>query len=221
MKIVIVNSNKIHQPIIQRCLSEWSCILIDQMDQLNAAKLESINPDYVFFLHWSFIIPREIHSRFNCILFHMTDLPFGRGGSPLQNLIYRGFEETMLSAIKVSDGIDTGPVFLKRRLCLYGTADEIFLRAGELMLSMMKEIMEKKITPIEQKGEIVVFKRRTREEGDISELVTIKQVYDHIRMLDGVGYPNAFLETSMFRLEFSRASIKEDGIICDVKIMLK
>ena len=45
----------------------------------------------------------------------MTDLPFGRGGSPLQNLIVRGFEETMTSAIKVTKGIDTGDIYLKEK----------------------------------------------------------------------------------------------------------
>ena len=32
---------------------------------------------------------QEIHENYKCIIFHMTDLPFGRGGSPLQNLISR------------------------------------------------------------------------------------------------------------------------------------
>jgi len=44
----------------------------------------------------------------------MTDLPFGRGGSPLQNLIERGIKKTKISAIKVDGGIDTGDIFFKR-----------------------------------------------------------------------------------------------------------
>ena len=52
--------------------------------------LERINPRCIFFPHWSHRIPKEVHDRFECIVFHMTDLPFGRGGSPLQNLIARG-----------------------------------------------------------------------------------------------------------------------------------
>ena len=44
----------------------------------------------------------------------MTDLPFGRGGSPLQNLIVRGYKSTKLTAIKVQSGIDTGDIYLKK-----------------------------------------------------------------------------------------------------------
>jgi len=56
----------------------------------------------------------------------MTDLPLGRGGSPLQNLIERGIEKTKISALKVEDGVDTGDIFIKEPLNLKGTAEEIF-----------------------------------------------------------------------------------------------
>ena len=40
-------------------------------------------------------------------------------------------------------------------------------------------------------------------------------------MLDGEGYPKAFIETDQFKVEFSRASLKPNGIISDAKIILK
>jgi methionyl-tRNA formyltransferase len=52
--------------------------------------LAALDPRYVFFPHWSHRIDSAIFERFECVIFHMTDLPFGRGGSPLQNLIARG-----------------------------------------------------------------------------------------------------------------------------------
>ena len=60
--------------------------------ELTRAALEQAKPRYVFFPHWSHIIPEDIHGAFECVIFHMTDLPFGRGGSPLQNLIARGIK---------------------------------------------------------------------------------------------------------------------------------
>ena len=69
-------------------------IIIDDKMDLKLDKIKSFNPDYIFFPHWSYIIPKEIFENYTCIVFHMTDLPFGRGGSPLQNLIVRGMKET-------------------------------------------------------------------------------------------------------------------------------
>lgn len=45
--------------------------------------LNRTTPKYIFFIHWSWIVPSVILEKFECVCFHMTDLPFGRGGSPL------------------------------------------------------------------------------------------------------------------------------------------
>ena len=48
----------------------------------------------------------------------MTDVPFGRGGSPLQNLISRGIYETKISAFRCVAEMDAGPVYPKRPFSL-------------------------------------------------------------------------------------------------------
>ena len=87
---------------------------------------------------------------------------------------------------------------------------------------MIIEIINKSLQPQSQEGEVVEFKRRKKEDGNIMKLETIKEMYDYIRMLDCEGYPNAFLEIENFRFEFSRASFKDDQIIkADVRIIKK
>jgi methionyl-tRNA formyltransferase len=152
----------------------------------------------------------------------MTDLPYGRGGSPLQNLIVRGYTDTKISALRVNNGIDTGDIYCKAELSLLGTAEEIFLRASQTIETLIRDIIDKKMSPIPQEGEPVQFKRRKPEDGDIKDLEDIQTVYDYIRMLDAEGYPNAFVEIGKFRLEFRRASLKSDNsIIADVRISKK
>ena len=199
---------------------EW--LHITQKEDFTAEKLAAINPQYVFIPHWSYIIPKEIFENHTCIVFHMTDLPFGRGGSPLQNLIVRGLTETKISAIKVEEGLDTGDVYLKRPVSLHGTAEEIFIRMATLIKGMIEEIIANNTQPVQQQGEPTVFKRRKPEDSNIAHLETIEQLYDYIRMLDCEGYPNAFVEIDNFRLEFTRASVKGDeSIIADVRITKK
>ncbi|MFC2132962.1 methionyl-tRNA formyltransferase, partial [Bacteroidota bacterium] len=179
-------------------------------------------PEYIFFTHWSYIIPENIYNNYNCIVFHMTDLPYGRGGSPLQNLIERGHTHTKISALKVVKELDAGPIYLKRDLCLHGTAEEIFLRAGNIFIEMIEKIVRENPIPIIQQGEPVFFKRRKSEMSNMKELKNIMQVFDYIRMLDAVNYPNAFIENDYFKFEFSRAALKSDNsIIADVRIFKK
>ena len=190
--------------------------LISDQAQLTLSVLDEINPDYIFFPHWSYLIPEDIYSRFECVIFHMTDLPYGRGGSPLQNLIIRGHQETKLSAIKCVKQLDAGPIYLKETLGLQGSAKEIFMLA--LIELMIVKILKERLEPIEQQGEVTVFHRRTPEQSDWSDADSLEEVYDRIRMLDAEGYPSAFVKIGSFKLEFNQASLNRESVSAEVKI---
>lgn len=222
MKIVVANSNPIHARLCNAIKARLSNVhILSQKEDLTFDTLDSIKPDYVFFPHWSFIIPKKIYEHFQCVVFHMSDLPFGRGGSPLQNLIEQGFETTKISAIRVGKGIDTGDIYLKKGLSLHGTAEEIFIRLGYTIESMIDEIILDNPIPKPQEGKVVEFQRRKPEQGDIAELNSLDKIYDYIRMLDAENYPKAYIETEHIKFEFSRASLKKDCIISDVRIIKK
>lgn len=193
--------------------------IVHQPSELTYDRLRAISPDYVFFPHWSWRIPPEIYGNFRCIVFHPSDLPFGRGGSPIQNLIEAGFQSTKISAIEVTGEMDAGGVFLKRDLLLLGTAEEIYLRMQDVIFDeMIPFILENEPVPVPQNGDGTIFKRRTPAMGAIRPEMTIKQVFNTIRMLDAEGYPHAFLDFGPFRFTFTRASLKANEILADVVI---
>ena len=190
--------------------------------ELTTRLLNEISPRYIFFLHWSWKVPEEVVERHECVCFHMTDVPFGRGGSPLQNLIVRGMHETRLTALRMSHEFDAGPVYMKEPLSLQGTAEEIYVRAGQLSAAMIERIIRLEPTPVPQKGEVVNFKRRKPEESELTAgaatPASLENLYDFIRMLDAEGYPHAFLRHSGFCFEFSRPALYDGRIVADVKI---
>lgn len=194
---------------------------ISSPEELTLARLRDLRPRYVFFPHWSHMISAEIFNAFECIIFHMTDVPFGRGGSPLQNLISRGIYETKISALRCVKELDAGPVYLKRPLLLHGNAEEIYQRVAMVVEGMIVEIIEKQPKPLPQQGEPVRFRRRKPEESDISKVESLQKAFDYIRMLDADGYPRAFLETENLRFEFERAVLKDGEIRADVRIVVK
>jgi methionyl-tRNA formyltransferase len=175
-------------------------------------------PRYVFFLHWSWKVPAQLLNEIECVCFHMTDVPYGRGGSPLQNLIIRGHRTTKLTALRMSEEFDAGPVYLKEPLSLEGNAEEIYLRATELSVVMIQEILQRRPKARVQRGAATVFKRRRPEESVIPTVRSLGELHDFVRMLDADGYPRAFIDHGSFRYEFSRASICDGRILADVKI---
>ncbi|MCH2539011.1 MAG: hypothetical protein MK000_01485 [Anaerolineales bacterium] len=193
--------------------------LITGQAEFNLEAVIEFAPHYIFFPQWYWKIPEAIFENYECVVFHMTDLPFGRGGSPLQNLILRGIYRTQLSAIRVVEVMDSGPVYLKHPLSLHGSATEIYIRASETTFEMIDEILESRLTPKNQKGEVVKFKRRTASESEIPPRDDLQDLYDFIRMLDAEGYPQAFLTHAGYRYEFSRASLRDGHIVADVMVV--
>lgn len=203
--------------------SEHNISIITHKDELNLDLLNNLKPDYIFFPHWSYIIPEDIFLKFNCVVFHMTDLPFGRGGSPLQNLISRGIYKTKVSAIKVVKEIDAGPIYIKKDLDISnGCAEEIFKKASKIVFKeMIPYIIKNSCKPLPQVGEPVEFKRRNSSESEIKDNFSLRKIYDYIRMLDAEGYPKAFIDFGEYRLYFSDAEISENDVIAKVEIKKK
>jgi methionyl-tRNA formyltransferase len=191
---------------------------LDALPELTVSRLRELRPRYVFFLHWSWKVPEDITREFECVCFHMTDVPFGRGGSPLQNLIARGHRRTKLTALRMTRGMDEGPVYGKEELSLEGNAEEIYIRAGELSARMLGEIAAREPEPVPQTGTPVEFKRRKPEESRMPASATLGQTHDHIRMLDADGYPPAFLDHQGFRYSFRRSALYDGRIVADVTI---
>lgn len=221
---IILSEKKWNETIfhsLKEIYPKYNWFLINRKEDLTLDNLNKINPNQIFIPHWSHIINKEIFENYECIVFHMTDLPYGRGGSPLQNLILRGHKSTKITALRVDEGIDTGDIYLKQDLLLEGTAQQIFVQSSEVILKMIMTILENQIQPVKQEGKIVEFKRRTPKESDIYKIEKLESVYDFIRMLDCEGYPHAYLETEFFKFEFTNASLKEGNIMANVRISKK
>lgn len=179
--------------------------------ELNAA-LEKAHPRYIFFLHWNWIVAEQIWRRFPCVCFHMTDVPYGRGGSPLQNLILRGHKSTFVSALRMVAELDAGPVYGKAQLSLEGSAKEIYERAADCSWRLIDDILTNHPTPVDQAGDVVRFQRRNPSQSILPREGDIPLLYDFIRMLDAPGYPHAFIDWGQFRLTLHGVELVGDEL---------
>lgn len=211
-------NEKLFEEKISKLPGVWK--LVNDPDELKFKIISEFNPRYIFFIHWSNKVPKETIDNSECVCFHMTDLPYGRGGSPLQNLIARGHTETVISAIRMVQEIDAGSVYYKRPLSLVGNAEEIFIRAGQNIADMIHELIEKEPEPVPQQGKTVIFKRRCPQESRIPKDANLEKAFDWIRMLDAQGYPPAFVTVGNLRIEFKRAALRYNVVEADARITL-
>lgn len=120
---------------------------------------------YAFFLNWSALVPRDVLDEVECVNFHCTRLPYGRGGHPIENLILRGHTETVITAHMMTEELDAGPIYaVSPSLSLAGTKDEIRARFVAPVRALIEQLIETEPDPVPQDGAVTIFHRLSREE---------------------------------------------------------
>ncbi len=199
---LIVTQKKWHHSNFNK-IKKKNIKLISNNKKFNFKNIKKINPELIFFPHWSYKVSEKILNNYKCVCFHETDLPYGRGGTPIQNLIIRRKKKTKITAFIMNDKIDSGDVITKRNLSLRGSAQEIYERSSKIIFKIILKIIKmKKITSYKQKGKIVKFKRLKNNSNISSKIKNIDEVYNHIRMLDADSYKKAYLDIEKIRITF-------------------
>lgn len=75
------------------------------------------------------------------MVFHTAPLPFGRGGSPIQNLIARKIDAAPVCAFRMTDVLDGGPIYDSIQVSLSGTIEEIFNRIANIIDTLIIKII--------------------------------------------------------------------------------
>ena len=187
-------------------------VLIKSPKKLTNSFVKKLNPEFIFFPDWSWIIPKKITDNYKCVCLHESNLPKFRGGSPLQNQIIRGITKTKTTAFFMSNGIDEGDIILQKNLSLKGKIGDIFLRMIENDFKIITKIISGKYTVKKQKGIPTLFKRRKPKESELQNLnFSKKYLYDFIRMLED-PYPNAFIKLGKRKIIFKSANLKDNKL---------
>jgi len=170
--------------------------------------------NFLFFPHYSEIIPQEFLNQFKCIGFHTGNLPHDRGGSPIQNKIIKGEYKSKVSAILLSDEIDGGPVYCSRDIDLeFGNIEQILIDISIHISEMVIEIATSNLNPTPQMGDATYTGRIAKSDSKLEFFdLNIKQIYDRIRMVDGLDYPRAFIKEDRYRILMEKAELKDGKI---------
>ena len=220
-KIIIACSKKwfLESEILKKFLKNKNYIVLKNKNKITLKYLNKINPDIIFFPHWSYKVNQDIIKKYKCICFHTAPLPYGRGGSPIQNMILRKFKKSPVCAILMTNKIDSGPIYLKKTISLSGNLEDIFIRISFTIIQMIKILIKKKIVPKKQIGKVFKFKRIKKNQSEIKIERNINEIFDKIRMLSAEEYPNAYIKKNNFKIFFSKPIKKNNFISCNAKIL--
>jgi len=159
-------------------------------------------PNMIFFVGWSWILPKEVVQHGICICLHPSPLPRYRGGSPIQNQIINGEKESALTLFVMDEKIDHGAIAWQKSFSLAGDLQNVLDRIAQAGLEGIDDVLRQyfdngklHVTPQDEKR-ATYFKRRTPDMSEIKPkdflTNTAEQIYDKVRALQD-PYPNAYI----------------------------
>jgi len=120
--------------------------------------LKNLEPDIILVVAYGLLIPKTVLDipKLGCINLHASLLPRWRGASPIESCIAAGDTQSGITMMKMSVGLDEGPV-LKKFICeldereTLGTLEDKFIgMSSDNLLTFLKDYEEKKIDEIPQ-----------------------------------------------------------------------
>jgi methionyl-tRNA formyltransferase len=153
--------------------------------------------DVAFLLGCSGLVPGESLAKHRCnVVVHESDLPRGRGWSPVAWQVLEGKNEIPVCLFEAVEEADAGRVYLRDTMVLEGTEllPEIRHRQGEVTLRLCLRFLKMwpDIKGEPQSGEATWYRRRTKEDDRLPVDRTIEELFDRLRVLDNQRYPGWF-----------------------------
>jgi methionyl-tRNA formyltransferase len=148
-----------YSPLIARMAKEHS-IPVLQPEKLIDIKddIESMAVNFAVLVSYGKIIPKEIIDFFTAgiVNIHPSLLPVYRGPSPIEAAILNDDPITGITLMKLTPGMDEGPVYAQEKIKLSGNENRIDLTnrlsllGADFLISNLPQIIEGTLQPIEQ-----------------------------------------------------------------------
>ena len=153
--------------------------------------------DFLFLISCHQIIGADVRARYgHTLVIHASDLPKGRGWSPMAWEVLNGADSVTVSLLNAEDGVDSGDIWQKRRFALEGTEllDELNAKLFETELDLMDWALDHchDTAPEPQRGEPSVWPRRGPADSEIDPTRPLTESFDTIRIADPDRFPAFF-----------------------------
>ena len=197
MRISIVCSDSLH-PVYPH-LRDWSKAHSENHDIELVNKISELSGgDLLFLISCSEIVPESVCSSYQAsLVIHASDLPAGRGWSPLVWQILEGRNEIAVSLLEAGIAVDSGAIWKKHWLHFEGT--ELYDEINEALFAAELDLMDfalenmREVRP-ESQDETGAswYPRRVPEDSKLNPERSLAEQFDLLRIADPERYPAYF-----------------------------
>ncbi len=175
------------------------------------AQLTYSRPDFIVVVAYGKILPKNIlliPDR-GCINVHASILPEFRGAAPVQWAIMKGRKTTGVTTMLMDEGLDTGPILMKREIEIVkdetagSLGQRLSLEGAALLVETLKRLREGSIRPVPQEGEASYAPPLKKADGLIEWSKSAPEISAFIRAMQ--PWPGAYCYVNSERVTLLEA----------------
>ncbi len=167
-----------------------------------------VGGDLLFLISCSQIVRPELRRYYrHTLVVHASDLPQGRGWSPLIWQLLEGRTEIAVTLLEADDPVDSGKIWSKRWLHFEG--HELFDEINQALFQAELELMDFAISQYEviqaqaqDSQQASWYPRRHPEDSRLDPQLPLASQFDLLRVADPARYP-AYFELRGYRYEIT------------------
>ena len=171
------------------------------------ASFRALDADLAVVAAYGLILPRPILEapKAGCVNVHASLLPRWRGAAPIQRAILAGDEVTGVTIMRMDEGLDTGPMLLKREVSIAGkNAGQITEELAQIGASTLLEWIASPSPPIAQPEYGITYASKIdKTEAKIDWSKSATAIEQQVRAFNPV--PGAWFEANGERIKLRDA----------------
>lgn len=181
------------QPPVARWAEEHGVELVQPesvKDEAFLERIRTLGPDVAVVVAFGQIFPEELLElpKHGCINLHASLLPKYRGASPIQSALVNGERKTGVTAMRMEEELDTGPIMNQGDLKIrsYWSAEELSEKladiAGEVLNRTLDEMEDGTLKERKQREESASWSQRIeKSDGKVNWALESEEIYNRLR----------------------------------------
>jgi len=176
-------------------------------------RFQALEPDLAVVAAYGLILPKPILDapKGGCINVHASLLPRWRGAAPIQRAILAGDETSGITIMRMDEGLDTGPMLLKRELDIRGrNAGQVTDEMANLGAKSLVDWLDHPTLPEPQPSEGATYASKIdRAETRVDWSRAADEIERQVRAFNPV--PGAWFDIDGERIKLLEAAVGTDA----------
>ena len=176
-------------------------------------RFRALDADYAVVAAYGLILPKPILDAptGGCINVHASLLPRWRGAAPIQRAILAGDEVSGVTIMRMDEGLDTGPMLLKRELDIRGkNAGQVTEEMANVGAAALSDWLADPTVPEPQPDEGATYASKIdKAEARIDWSRPAEEVERQVRAFNPV--PGAWFDVNGERIKLLAAAVGDDA----------